>query len=95
MNEAAIQSKLSHPNILRIIGLVFDHGNFGLVLEFMDNGDLYDYLHNNDVEWKLKLSFISDVTAGMHYLHSQEPPIIHGDLKIENVLINRHKTAKV
>ena len=37
-----------------------------------------------------------EVAAGMTYLHGLEPsPIIHGDLKLQNVLLNNYFNAKV
>jgi len=43
----------------------------------------------------LKLSFAHGIVCGMNYLHSQHPPVIHSDLKIENILVSDRLVAKV
>ena len=95
MEEASIHASLDDKNIVKMLGLMFELKNYGLILEFMKNGDLSEYLHKHNVDWEGKLDFICDVAAGMNYLHEQSPPIIHGDLKIINVLISENNTAKV
>jgi len=41
------------------------------------------------------MSFAYNVVSGMKYLHSLIPPVIHSDLKIQNVLISDKFVAKV
>ena len=67
----------------------------GLVMEYMEYGDMEEYLDQNQVEYHEKLRMMSDVASGMKYLHNHKPPIIHGDFKIRNVLISGMKIAKV
>jgi len=43
----------------------------------------------------LKLSFAHGIVSGMKYLHSLQPPVIHSDLKTENVLVSDTFVAKV
>ena len=74
---------------------MFESGHYGLVLEFMEHGELIEYLQANKCDMELKLQMIRDVASGMNYLHSQTPPVIHGDLKIENVLVGSDLKAKV
>ena len=48
------------------------------------------------VDWPTKLFLSQGVVCGMEYLHSRSPdPVIHGDLKIQNVLVADGLVAKV
>jgi len=47
------------------------------------------------VEWPVKLQIAQGVIRGMNYLHTKTPAVIHGDLKIQNVLIGDAYIAKV
>jgi len=48
------------------------------------------------LDWPTKLFLAHGVVRGMKYLHSILPyPVIHGDLKIQNVLVGDGLTAKV
>ena len=41
------------------------------------------------------MKFLREIVSGMKYLHNQNPPVIHGDLKIGNVLVSDNLVAKV
>jgi len=43
----------------------------------------------------MKLFFARGVIRGMKYLHSRQPPVIHSDLKIQNVLVGDGLVVKV
>ena len=48
------------------------------------------------VDWPRKLYLAHGVVCGMEYLHSIQPdPVIHGDLKTQNVLVGDSLVAKV
>ena len=48
------------------------------------------------VNWPTKLFIAHGVVAGMEYLHSIRPhPVIHGDLKLQNILVGEGLVAKV
>ena len=93
--EATLQARLKHPNVLKLLGLIFQRGHYGLVLEFMDNGDMSHYLSQNNVDWETQLRFCIEISSGMKYLHDQKPPIIHGDLKLKNILVSADVTAVI
>lgn len=95
MREVEILKKLRHPNIVTITGVVFENGNYGIVLEFMfhGNADNFFVTFRVPVSWKVQLVY--DVVLGMNYLHLLREPIIHGDLKIQNILVTNGYQAKV
>ena len=95
LEEAQSYSSLEHPYIVGFFALVFEPGNYGFILEFSENGNMEDFLRTRQVGWEEKLRMICNICEGMKYLHSQTPPIIHGDLKLRNILISGNNTAKV
>ena len=56
-------SDLKHKNIVEFIG--FTINPFGMVLEYLGGGDLYDYLHSSKpVDWRLRLKLAIDIANG-------------------------------
>ena len=50
----------------------------------------------HQVDWPTKLFLANGVVSGMEYLHSIRPhPVIHGDLKLQNILVGDGLVAKV
>ncbi|KAG9022999.1 hypothetical protein FS837_006052 [Tulasnella sp. UAMH 9824] len=88
-NEVEVQSKLSHPNVVKIIGFVEDMENSvaSMLYQWEENGNLRQLLRSGEWEIPERLSLIQDVVDGLEYLHSRDPPICHGDLKSLNILV--------
>ncbi|XP_015690837.1 probable LIM domain-containing serine/threonine-protein kinase DDB_G0287001 isoform X2 [Oryza brachyantha] len=87
--EAAIISKLHHPNILALYGVVNNGpgGTLATVTEFMINGSLKKVLHKDKcLDWHKRIMLAMDAAIGMEYLHSKD--IVHFDLKCDNLLVN-------
>ncbi|KAG7094838.1 hypothetical protein E1B28_005647 [Marasmius oreades] len=79
--EALIWTQLRHPNILPLLGVnteLFPSG-FCLVSPWMGNGDIVSFLKLNPNHDKLQP--ICEIMAGLEYLHTLPPPIVHGDIK--------------
>lgn len=68
-----------------------------LVMEFMERGSLRDLLSNQTfpLDPEQTLPLIRDIMQGMRFLHSAATPIIHGDLKSANVLVDANFRAKI
>lgn len=70
-----------------------------LVVEYMQQGSLYDVLHNKSMQsrmtWKTRLQMALDASRGMEYLHRQNPPILHRDVKSLNFLVDDRWVVKV
>ncbi|KIK53350.1 hypothetical protein GYMLUDRAFT_179106, partial [Collybiopsis luxurians FD-317 M1] len=80
-HEALVWRQLHHPNILPLLGVNIDvfHPSFCLISPWMSNGDIITFLKQNpqhNLPWVLR-----EIAAGLHYLHSRDPPVIHGDIR--------------
>ncbi|CAJ1963239.1 unnamed protein product [Cylindrotheca closterium] len=97
MDEMRVLSTLRHPNITTMMGAVIDGSEPMLVMEFMEHGSLYEVLQNPTIalESDLILHIIQDIAQGTRFLHSSNPPVIHGDLKSGNILIDSKFRAKL
>jgi len=94
--EIAVLSDLRHPNLILFLGASIEPPNLCIVYEFMEKGNLYDYLRDHEVTQKERLKMAIDIAIGMNYMHySQERPIIHRDLKSLNVLVDKTLTMKI
>lgn len=68
-----------------------------LIMEYMRYGSLFDVLQDDTIVLKPEqiLDILKDVAQGLRFLHSADPPVIHGDLKSQNVLVDENLCAKV
>jgi serine/threonine protein kinase len=95
-NELLILSKCIHPKVVQFLGFYRGNDKTSILFEYMENGNLFDFVRSNKLAPKNKLSILIDVTKALNYLHNRYPDIvIHRDLKPTNILINRHQEAKL
>jgi serine/threonine-protein kinase CTR1 len=76
--EALLMHQLRHPNLVTLIGVMLNPP--ALVMEYMQLGDLYNYLHSPEQEqlpWSLRINLALDIALGLTFLHSQKPQIVH------------------
>lgn len=94
--EASVMTSLRHPNLVQLIGVVFDEGVIYQVMEYMVKGSLLEYLRSRGRLHVTKLDqikFACDTCAGMAYLESKK--LVHRDLAARNVLISDSDSAKI
>ena len=84
--EIIMMKLMNHPNIVRIYDVFEGEKELFLVLEYVDGGELFDYLVNHGRMEALKgLCYFKQIIYGLAYAHAFS--IIHRDLKPENILI--------
>ncbi|KZP25896.1 kinase-like protein [Athelia psychrophila] len=64
----------------------------GLVSRFLYRNKFLDYIGRHP---ELKRQMALDIARGLQYLHSRDPPVIHGDIKPDNVLISDNGAAQL
>ncbi|XP_041113021.1 serine/threonine-protein kinase WNK1-like isoform X3 [Polyodon spathula] len=90
--EAGMLKGLQHPNIVRFYDsweLTYKGKKcIVLVTELMTSGTLKTYLKRFKVmKIKVLRSWCRQILKGLHFLHTRTPPIIHRDLKCDNIFI--------
>jgi serine/threonine protein kinase len=81
---------LRHPNVLQLFGCSLTAQAIWIVSELCSLGSLRQLLDNNEkvLPVQLRLSLALQVAEGMTYLHNQDQPIIHRDLKSHNIFVH-------
>uniref|UniRef100_A0A3P9I4W8 non-specific serine/threonine protein kinase n=1 Tax=Oryzias latipes TaxID=8090 RepID=A0A3P9I4W8_ORYLA len=90
--EAGMLKGLQHPNIVRFYdsweGPCKGKKCIVLITELMTSGTLKTYLKRFKVmKIKVLRSWCRQILKGLHFLHTRAPPIIHRDLKCDNIFI--------
>ena len=96
--EAEIMYKINHPNIVKLYGHFEDNTYCYLIMEYMSGGDTYSLLMkygDKKINNKIIVSILKDIISATYYLHHMNPPIIHRDIKSENILFNSQMRAKL
>ena len=97
-NEAIFMRNLEHPNIIKLYTNFIEDDIIYMIMEFMDNGDLFNFLsanvklENNIKEEKL-WNIFEQCLKGLLYIHSKG--LIHRDIKPANILMNTEGQVKL
>lgn len=87
--EFSMVFDMNHTNLLRPTH--FDSWNRQpyLIMPFCKNGSAFKYItEDNKITEEECWNLLHDVAAGLAYLHEKEPPLIHQDIKPDNILVN-------
>lgn len=98
-NELQILGVLRSPFLVTLLGYCIEKEKRMLVFEYMPNRSLQELLFCEGepcLSWDRRFSIILDVSRALEFLHMGcDPPVIHGDIKPSNVLLDSDFRAKV
>ncbi|XP_070248856.1 receptor-interacting serine/threonine-protein kinase 2 [Myotis yumanensis] len=99
LREAEILHKARFSYILPILGICNEPEFLGIVTEYMPNGSLNELLHRKteypEVAWPLRFRILHEIALGVNYLHNMNPPLLHHDLKTQNILLDNEFHVKI
>uniref|UniRef100_A0A7N0TVJ1 non-specific serine/threonine protein kinase n=1 Tax=Kalanchoe fedtschenkoi TaxID=63787 RepID=A0A7N0TVJ1_KALFE len=90
-SEVHLLRSLNHNNIIRFFNSWIDDRNktVNIITELFTSGSLRQYRKKHKkVDMKAVKGWARQILKGLDYLHSHNPPIIHRDLKCDNIFIN-------
>ena len=81
---------LYHPYLVLLMGAIAEPYNLSIVTEYCKGGNLFELLYKKThiyLSWEFKKKILLEIAIGMNYLHTNNPPILHRDLKSLNILL--------
>ncbi|KAE8790691.1 putative LRR receptor-like serine/threonine-protein kinase PAM74 [Hordeum vulgare] len=94
-------NKVHHRNLVSFVGYCWEKDHLALVYEYMSQGTLYDHLRGKNgvhepLSWATRVRIVLEAAQGLDYLHKGcSLPIIHRDVKTNNILLNENLQAKI
>lgn len=87
LEEGKMMHRLRHIRVVKLLGIIIEEGNYSLVMEYMEKGNLMHVLQAQiSIPLSVKGRIIMETIEGMCYLHGKG--VIHKDLKPENILVD-------
>ncbi|KAK6924047.1 Protein kinase domain [Dillenia turbinata] len=99
--EVEAIGRVRHKNLVRLLGYCVEGAHRMLVYEYVDNGNLEQWLHGeigprSPLTWEIRMNIILGTAKGLAYLHEGlEPKVVHRDIKSSNILLDKHWNPKV
>jgi len=86
--EVGLLRSIQHPNIIDIKASWASPDKVVFVTEIVESGDLQRFYRSHRIRLRVIKKWCRQVLSALSYLHSRQPPIVHRDVKCENILYN-------
>jgi ankyrin repeat/protein kinase domain-containing protein 1 len=94
INELLILDRLKHENIIMVYGFSVDcSGDLYIISHFYSKGNLRNFLKRGKVGFSQKMRLLFQVARAINFIHSMNPPILHRDIKPDNIFISDSQNA--
>ncbi|KAG0497044.1 hypothetical protein HPP92_001735 [Vanilla planifolia] len=99
-SEVNFLGRLSHPNLVKLLGYCWEDKELLLVYEFMPRGSVENHLFRRaasfePLPWSLRLKILIGAAQGLAFLHSCEKQVIYRDFKASNILLDSNYKPKL
>lgn len=99
-SEVNFLGRLSHPNVVKLLGYSWDEKELLLVYEFMQKGSLENHLFGrgsavHPLSWDIRLKILIGAAHGLAFLHASDRKVIYRDFKASNILLDGSYNAKI
>ncbi|KAI8138004.1 kinase-like domain-containing protein [Fennellomyces sp. T-0311] len=92
--EIHLHRQLKHPNIVTLYEIIVTENNIHVISEYCPHGELFEALtEQGRYSEAAAARWFAQIADAIRYCHSQD--IIHRDLKLENILLDRDDNAKL
>ncbi|KAG2610897.1 hypothetical protein PVAP13_4KG226900 [Panicum virgatum] len=100
--EVIVHSQINHKNVVRLLGCCTEENALMIVMEFISNGNLNSILHSRrsadghaPFPLEKRLNIAIEVAEVLWCMHSMYSPVLHGDIKPANILLDENLTPKI
>ncbi|KAI8388842.1 uncharacterized protein BYT42DRAFT_248838 [Radiomyces spectabilis] len=88
--EISVLKTVCHPYIVKLYDVIETEKYIGIILQCASGGELFEYiLAHKYLKEKDACRFFAQLISGVYYMHQKH--IVHRDLKLENLLLDRHR----
>ncbi|CAM8950632.1 unnamed protein product [Rhodiola kirilowii] len=98
--EVNFLGRLSHPNLVKLLGYCWEDNELLLVYEYMQRGSLENHLFRRTstvapLPWDIRLKIAICAARGLAFLHTSDKHVIYRDFKASNILLDGDYNAKI
>ena len=91
LRERETLRRITSPNVIEVHDIVAENGTLGLVMDYVDGGDLDDLIRSHGALEPAMIAYLgANIAAGVGAVHAAG--VVHGDIKPANILIDSSTT---